>query len=131
MKKFVPLDRALARPSLRDSSEGSLIATFNLLLETRHHEGRALLALVKRDRVSKAELHRALYEGAPTSDLKTVSVVIYGLRKKLKPFGIRIDLVWNEGYRLTEDGRDKLRELLTAYGRDLIAASTPSSSKAA
>jgi len=71
-------------------------------------EARILVALTKRDRVSKEDLCAAL--GNPLTKRKVVDVLVCKLRKKLIPYGVQIGTIYRMGHQLID--RDKVRTLL-------------------
>lgn len=81
-----------------------------------------MLVLLKRDDANKDTLHyviesqRAIRRSRPdnpeTTDPKMVDVVICNLRKRLKPYGIKIETLWGHGYFLDEGSRQKIESLL-------------------
>jgi two-component system cell cycle response regulator CtrA len=95
-----------------------------LLLGLRPAESRALAALVQQGYASRAALHAAMFYN-PMSSLKSVDVTICKLRQRLRPHGIAVDTIWGSGYRLAEDSRMRIRELLADHGADSVEA-TPS-----
>lgn len=83
-----------------------------LFLGLTPHEGKLLGALMKRELQSKESLLLALYGHKPDGDMpeiKIIDVFVCKARKKLARFGIRIDTVWGEGYRLPFGMREKIR----------------------
>ena len=54
---------------------------------------------------------------------KTVDVVVSQIRQKLATHDVKIIPVWKQGYRLAEDSRDRIRELLGAGIADLTYSS--------
>ena len=77
-------------------------------------------------------MHAAVSDGDnPTSSIKVVGTIICRLRKKLRPYGIEIHTVWGEGFRITEEDRDRLlREMLIDPGADVAATTPPADHKA-
>jgi DNA-binding response OmpR family regulator len=71
-------------------------------------EARILVALMKRDRVSKENLSAAL--GNPLTKRKVVEVLMCKLRKKLVPYGGQIGTIYKLGYQLIN--REKIRALI-------------------
>src|SRR5262249_16160350 len=116
------VDRALTAPPLRNSNESSLVAICSLLLKLTRAESRAFVKLVKHNPVTREELHAAI---SHATEMKIVDVIIYRLRKKLSRHGIKIDTIYGLGYRLHKDARDKIRQILAAYGEEIIDAVTP------
>lgn len=59
--------------------------------------------LMKRDTCTKQQIMSGLYAIGPDEEpeVKIVDVFVCKMRKKLKPFGIEVDTVWGQGYRLT------------------------------
>jgi len=119
------LDRTLTAPPLRSNPERSLTTAFCLLLQLPPAEARVLMKLVKHDHATKQEVHTAIADGNPASDIKIVDVIICNLRKKLASHGVKIVTIWGLGFKLEKSSREKLREILNAHGEDVIAATTP------
>lgn len=67
--------------------------------------------LVNRPLATKAAVLAALYRdlGKDEAEEKIVDVFICKIRKKLKPFGIRIRTVWGQGYALDDADRGSFR----------------------
>lgn len=75
-------------------------------------EQRVLGVLINRDLASKEAIMAALYGSRPDGDVagaKIVDVFICKARKKLRPYGIEIQTVWAQGYRLPKEVRDRYR----------------------
>lgn len=72
--------------------------------------------LLARKMVSKTSAYLALYDGSdgdgPSETI--LNVYICHLRKRLKPLGISITTHWGEGYSLTPEMKQRLRELIEA-----------------
>lgn len=83
-----------------------------LFLGLTPHEGKVLGALMRREVQSKEGLLLALYGTRPDGDMpdiKIIDVFICKLRKKLGRFGITVDTLWGQGYRLPMAMRDKIK----------------------
>lgn len=68
-------------------------------------EARLFAFLTTRELCSKAEIMNALYALRPEADEvepKIVDVFVCKLRKKLRPFGVEVETVWGQGYRLKD-----------------------------
>jgi two-component system cell cycle response regulator CtrA len=72
-------------------------------------EARLFSALTARDMATKEQLMTALYSGRPDEEpeIKIIDVFVCKIRKKLKPFGVKINTVWGQGYSLVERGQWK------------------------
>ena len=77
-------------------------------------EARVLACLLARTFCTKDTLMAALYrdDGRDEPEIKIVDVFICKVRKKLKPFGVFIDTVWGQGYRLDEANKHLVKEAL-------------------
>jgi hypothetical protein len=74
-----------------------------------------MMVLLKREEADKAVLHRVIEaqrasrtsrpDSTEETDPKMVDVVICNLRKKLKPYGLRIETLWGHGYYIDAAGR--------------------------
>lgn len=84
--------------------EEQLVATKQLPMEWRLtvQEARVFGVLVNRELATKEAIMSGLYidRGVDEAEQKIVDVFICKIRKKLKPFGVRIETVWGRGYRL-------------------------------
>lgn len=82
-----------------------------LFLGLTPHEGKVLGALMRREVQSKEGLLLALYGNRPgdAPEIKIIDVFICKLRKKLARFGITVDTLWGQGYRLPTAMRDKIK----------------------
>lgn len=83
----------------------------------------AMLALIlKRDEVTKEQLHTVIEQGRgpgrePT-EIKMVDVMICKLRKKLTSHDIEIKTMWGLGYFMTRQSRDRAVALLLTLQDD-------------
>ncbi|MEJ6845114.1 helix-turn-helix domain-containing protein [Sinorhizobium fredii] len=85
------LEEALVPPSIAVPLEFGLTGS----------EARAFAHLASRDLVTKQSLMMALYGDRPDEpEIKIVDVFVCKLRKKVARFGISIETVWGQGYRL-------------------------------
>ncbi|WP_020179671.1 winged helix-turn-helix domain-containing protein [Methylopila sp. M107] len=66
--------------------------------------------LLKRPMASKDEILSALYSLRPDDPpaVKIVDVFVCKIRKKIKPFGVEIETVWGQGYRICSETRERL-----------------------
>lgn len=75
-------------------------------------ESRIAAALAAHNRVSAATLSRIVYAGkdmrSVSNPLRNIYVFVHRMRKKLEPFGIRIERAYS-GYYVTEDTAHVLR----------------------
>lgn len=83
-------------------------------------EARVIGVLLAREAATKDTIMASLYrDGAKDeAEIKIVDVFICKARKKLAPFGITIETVWGQGYRMTPPMKAKLRELATTKSRE-------------
>lgn len=67
--------------------------------------------LVSRGMATKDAFLSALYRdfAKDEAEPKIVDVFVCKARKKLKPFGVTIETIWGQGYRLPEDQRAQLK----------------------
>lgn len=78
-------------------------------------EGRVFGVLMEREVATKQTIMSALYRTDGIRDeaeIKIVDVYICKARKKLLPFGIKIETRWGEGYFLTAATKDHVRHLM-------------------
>jgi DNA-binding phage protein len=112
-------------PSHDDAKTLRLIA-LNQLFKLSPAQGRALVQLMEQKQVTRAELHRAMaHDGNPTSQIKTIDVILSKMRAKLRPYGVEITTVHGLGFRLAEDARDKIHKLLAEHGAEIITPAEP------
>ncbi|MCV9940937.1 helix-turn-helix domain-containing protein [Boseaceae bacterium BT-24-1] len=67
-------------------------------------EARLFGALMKRDTLTKGQIMSALYVGrmdGEEAEIKIVDVFVCKIRKKLKPYGLTIETLWGQGYRIS------------------------------
>lgn len=74
------------------------------------HEARVIGVLLTRELATKEAIMAALYSGraVDAAEPKIVDVFVCKARKKLAPFGIEIETVWGQGYRIRREQRDVL-----------------------
>ncbi|RUM06789.1 winged helix-turn-helix domain-containing protein [Rhizobium chutanense] len=69
------------------------------------NEARVFSHLASRDFGTKQSIMMALYsDRAEEPEIKIVDVFVCKMRRKLKPFGVRIETIWGQGYRLARPG---------------------------
>lgn len=81
-------------------------------------EAAMLAVMLKRDQVTKEQLHSTIEQNRPTlgkteTDLKMVDVMICKLRKKLKVYDVGIETMWGLGYLIPSADRERAVRLLT------------------
>jgi DNA-binding winged helix-turn-helix (wHTH) protein len=97
-------------------SESSLRVALTILFKLTRGEARVLVRLPAPEHVvSPEELYAAITPRSLTPKPRSISAIICYLRKKLDPFDIRIATVRGVGFCLTDDARDRIRELLARY----------------
>jgi len=101
-----------------------LVTTCGLIFGLTQAEARVLVELLEHKHVGREALQAVASRDGTKS--RTLGVVICRLRQKLEPHGVAIDTLWGTGFRLTEEARGKIRQLLIAHGADIIDAATPS-----
>ena len=67
--------------------------------------------LIGRERVTKDAVMAALYRefAKDEAEPKIVDVFVCKIRKKLKPFGVVIETIWGQGWRLADGQREALK----------------------
>jgi DNA-binding response OmpR family regulator len=77
-------------------------------------EATIVALLLNRPVGTKPVLYGALYSGAldELPDTTVLKVHICKIRKKLDAFGIEIETLWGDGWKLTPAMKDRLRSLL-------------------
>ena len=87
-------------------------------------EARALVPIIKRNSVTKENVHAAINAARVPGDrecsLKMVDVIVCKIRKKL-PEGITIETLWARGYCMKAETRVKVSEMLKEYGEQYNA----------
>ncbi len=77
-------------------------------------ESRLLGFLMKRDLASKDAIMTALYFDRHDSewpDVKILDILIMKTRQKLKDHDITIETVWGQGWRISSENKQKIRDL--------------------
>lgn len=61
--------------------------------------------------VTKRAIYAALYKDDPDGgpDMTILSVLICRLRKRLSPFGVHIETIWGQGWKIDKDAVEKLK----------------------
>jgi DNA-binding response OmpR family regulator len=96
------------------------VATYSAALRLTKSEARAIMKLVDCGSATKQMIHAAIArDDCPTTGVRIVDVVISSARRKLAPRGIEIVTLYGIGYRLTEEGRERIHEIITAHGADI------------
>lgn len=95
-------------------------------------EFRIWRALKNRPIATKDALFASLYRdfGIEHFSEQTIAVFLFRLRRKLRPLGIEIKNIWSVGWVLTDESREKMKEL-EAGEVDPLPAPQPRGSVAA
>ncbi|MBX5015928.1 helix-turn-helix domain-containing protein [Rhizobium lentis] len=81
----------------------SIIVPVEYQLTSR--EARVFSHLASRDFGTRQSIMMALYsDRLEEPEMKIVDVFVCKMRRKLKPFGVRIETIWGQGYRLARPG---------------------------
>lgn len=104
---------SLAAPPRVDRTS-ALVATCCLTFGLTEAEARVLVALTEHGYAGKEDLLATMSPHGKVPKTNTLDVVICRLRQKLKPHDIAVETVWGQGFRLTEDARDRVRRLAAA-----------------
>jgi two-component system cell cycle response regulator CtrA len=80
------------------------------------HEALLFNVLTKREMVTKSTALSALYSdfGKDEAEPKIVDVFICKLRKKVRPFGIEVETVWGQGYRMSAESKAIVQQMRAA-----------------
>jgi hypothetical protein len=75
--------------------------------------------LMRRNEVTKAALHLVIESCRRPNqkfetDIKMVDVVICHLRKRLRPYGLKVDTLWSSGYYMAPNMRNRAQDLMVA-----------------
>jgi two-component system cell cycle response regulator CtrA len=108
--------------TLRDRNEfleteiGKAHDAFPIFLDLTHQESICLGVLLKNQYPRKSTFMAALYSDQldDQAEEKIVDVFLCKLRKKIKPYGIEIETVWGQGYKMAEAHKATLRGLMEA-----------------
>ncbi len=111
----------LAKERIRQLEEAfGMTIDAPLMLRLTGSEARVLGVLLTRDMVHKPQIMAALYNERIHDDeipeTKIVDVFVCKMRKKLKRFGVDVETVWGQGYKLSPDSR----RLVLAMGEGVI-----------
>lgn len=79
-----------------------------------------LALLVRRNEVQKEVLHQRIQQRRKNNktdetDPKMVDVVICNLRKRLKPFDLKIETLWGDGYYMTPETRARAQQQIADF----------------
>ena len=96
-----------------------LIMTCKRLFNVTRLQGALLSVLLNRNEVSKETMHQIIESrrrtpGKEETDTKMVDVVIFNLRKRLKPHNYTIHTLWACGYFMPPAQRKEILELINA-----------------
>jgi Transcriptional regulatory protein, C terminal len=105
---------------LYERDETSLAVALGLVFKLSHSESRILANLMRHEHRSKEELRAIATYNATTTSI--VSVLVYSLRKKLKPYNVEIFTVRKLGYGLDKRARDRIQKIFAAHDKAIIAA---------
>lgn len=85
--------------------------------EFRLSRGQAVLfnILLRREAVTREALHLALCARSQNDGpgIGIVATIIYQLRRKLRPHGVKIDNIHGQGYRMTPESKTKVAAIMT------------------
>jgi two-component system cell cycle response regulator CtrA len=83
-------------------------------LGLNHQESRLFAALMKRDAVTKEQGMAAICGADPDDrpDPKIIDVLVCRLRRKLRPYGIKIGTIWGQGHRMDPHSKENARALV-------------------
>ncbi|MBN9457375.1 MAG: winged helix-turn-helix domain-containing protein [Bosea sp.] len=89
-------------------------------------EERAFKALLNRDQWPRESLHNVTYDehnDRDLPDIKVIDVMICKMRKKLKPLGVEIETLYGQGYRISSEHKQRVRDVIAAeYAKEMAAA---------
>jgi hypothetical protein len=97
----------------------SLIFSCIRLFHVTRLQASLLAVLIVRNEVSKDTMHQIIESRRPPgkeeTDPKMVDVVICHLRKRLKPFSLKINTLWACGYYMEPQQRKTILEMVNQY----------------
>ncbi len=109
------LDEAYERIHLLKKELGAEVQDIPAL-GLRHTPARIFSVLMAKSSVPVSSLLNIIYaDRAAERDIpsiETIKVFVWTLRNKLKPYGIEIETVWGEGWRMTEANKAKARKII-------------------
>lgn len=88
-----------------------LMASFMLVMLRRAEADKDTLHYVIE---TQRSMRRSRPDKSETTDPKMVDVVVCNLRKRLKPFGVKIKTLWGRGYYIDDENREKVEGILAA-----------------
>jgi DNA-binding response OmpR family regulator len=104
------------------SNETNLKLALSRVFKATRMESAVLALMLKRNEVTKEQLHHTIKNTRPGStretDVKMVDVVICHMRKKLRLFGLSVDTVWGRGYTISMADRQRAVALLSGATLD-------------
>lgn len=120
--------------SVARENESDMNSRFTRIFNITPLQAGFLIVLLKREEATKEMLHHVVEQkrqGRPNrpnnpneTDPKMVDVVICLMRKRLKPFGIKISTSWGNGYYLTPENRKKANDIIDADKRNQDAGNS-------
>ena len=118
--------RAIFAGTILDNEETVKSLCVRLFNATRQ-QAAVIAVMLKRPEMTKEQIHTILQENRPSAsreptDQKMVDVVIYHIRKKLKPFNITIETVWGTGYLISPKHRELTIKLLEQHSVMMLTA---------
>lgn len=97
----------------------NLIFSCKRLFKVTRLQASLLAVLINRNEVSKDTMHQIIESrrapGKEETDPKMVDVVICHLRKRLKPFNLKINTLWACGYYIEPVQRKQILEMVNSY----------------
>lgn len=107
------VDRLVGRVEQLEAAMGMRVIT-PLEWRLTPMQMRVFGVLLSRELATKHAVMAALYrdDGRDEADPKIVDVFVCHIRRKLKSFGVPIETIWGQGYRLTPAAKDRARELM-------------------
>lgn len=108
---------------LEDCLGASIVALAPIEWRLTLSEARIFGALYQRASCTKAQLLATNCEPGVEDEpeIKIVDVFVCKLRKKLKPYGIEIETLWGQGYRMTPESKAIAAPLLQKSEAELAA----------
>ena len=116
--------RALYAGTILENPEQLQLLCVRLFKATRQ-QAAVLSTMLRRTELTKGQIHTILQENRPRpgggpTDEKMVDVVMFHIRKKLKPYHITIETIWGTGYLITPAGRAAAIKLLEEFQASLL-----------
>lgn len=95
------------------------------MFKVTRQQSAVLSLLLRRNEMTKAQIHTVLLENRPSgggevTTEKMVDVVVFHIRKKLKPHNITVETLWGTGYSIPHTSRARAIALLDHFNCQIL-----------